>query len=148
MSNSSAVDYAGDVAACEAFRLLSSDRSSTLVDVRTKAEWTYVGAPDLKEIGKAVFFVEWQTFPAMQVDGGFVARLADLLESAGVRPGAPLLFLCRSGARSRNAAIAMTRTGWAPCFNISDGFEGRLDPWGRRNVVSGWKASNLPWTQT
>jgi rhodanese-related sulfurtransferase len=75
-------------------------------------------------------------------------RLEALLESAGVERGAPLVFLCRSGARSRHAAVAMTSAGWAPCFNVSDGFEGPLDGSRRRGVLSGWKAGRLPWTQT
>jgi rhodanese-related sulfurtransferase len=84
----------------------------------------------------------------MSVDPGFSARLSAMLQDAGVGPEAPLLFLCRSGARSRQAAIAMTNAGRARCLNISDGFEGPLDPWRHRNVVGGWKAVNLPWSQS
>ena len=73
MSHQSAVAYAGDIVATEAHRLLSADPASVLVDVRTKAEWSYVGVPDLKPIGKTAFFLEWQSFPAMLVDPGFVA---------------------------------------------------------------------------
>jgi rhodanese-related sulfurtransferase len=57
------------------------------------------------------------------------------------------VFLCRSGARSRHAAIAMTSAGWGPCFNVSDGFEGPLDD-SRRRGGAGWKAGGLPWAQT
>ena len=148
MSNESAASYAGDLLATNAFELLAGDESSVLIDVRTQAEWAYVGAPDLTALGKTPVFIEWQSFPAMQVDRSFASRLSAMLEAAGVAPGASLLFLCRSGARSRHAAIAMTEAGWAPCFNISDGFEGPLDPWRHRNAVGGWKAGNLPWTQT
>jgi rhodanese-related sulfurtransferase len=128
--------------------MLSADPSSVLIDVRTKAEWAYVGAPDLTSVGKTVVFLEWQSFPAMQVDPGFAERLAATLDAAGVRRSAPLLFLCRSGARSKHAAVAMTAAGWAPCFNVADGFEGPLDPWGHRNLVSGWRAGDLPWSQS
>jgi rhodanese-related sulfurtransferase len=148
MSSQSTVAYAGDILATEAHRLLSVDLASVLIDVRTKAEWAYVGVPDLTSIGKTAVFLEWQSFPSMQVDPGFSQRLAATLETTGVKRGASLLFLCRSGARSRQAAIAMTGAGWAPCFNIADGFEGTLDPWGHRNLVSGWRAGNLPWSQT
>jgi rhodanese-related sulfurtransferase len=147
MTNANAVGYAGDLLATDAFRLLAADAASALIDVRTQAEWTYVGAPDLTSIGKTVLFVEWQSFPAMEVDPGFAARLSAMLASARVEPGARLLFLCRSGARSRQAATAMTRSGWAPCLNISDGFEGPLDPHRHRNVIGGWRAGNLPWAQ-
>ena len=148
MTNDNAVGYAGDLLATDAFQLLTTDASSALIDVRTQAEWTYVGAPDLTAIGKTVLFLEWQSFPAMQVDSGFAARLCAMLASARVELGAPLLVLCRSGARSRHAAVAMTRAGWSPCLNISDGFEGPLDPYRRRNVIGGWRAGNLPWAQT
>lgn len=148
MSNQSTVAYAGDIFSTEAHQLLSVDSASVLIDVRTKAEWAYVGVPDLNSIGKTAVFLEWQSFPAMQVDPGFVQRLTATLETAGVKRGATLLFLCRSGARSRQAAIAMTASGWAPCFNIADGFEGTLDPWSHRNLVSGWRAGNLSWSQT
>jgi len=148
MSYQSAAGYAGDLLAADAYKLLAGDASSTLIDVRTQAEWTYVGVPDLSSLGKAPLFLEWQSFPSMQVDSRFAARLSTMLETAGVRRGAPLAFVCRSGARSRQAALAMTSAGWAPCFNISDGFEGPLDPWRHRSVVSGWKAGGLPWRQT
>ena len=118
--------------------------ASVLIDVRTQAEWAYVGAPDLQALGKTPFFLEWQTYPSMEVDANFAGRLEALLKSAGVEHGASLVFLCRSGARSRHAAIAMTSAGWAPCFNISDGFEGPLDGSRRRGVVGGWKAAGCP----
>lgn len=149
MPHEDAAGYAGDLPATEAFHLLGADPASVLIDVRTQAEWAYVGAPDLSSIGKTVLFVEWQSFPSMEVASGFAPRLSARLSAAGVRPGAPLLFLCRSGARSRGAAMAMTQAGWAPCLNVSDGFEGPLDPVRRhRNALGGWRAGNLPWAQT
>jgi rhodanese-related sulfurtransferase len=148
MSFQSAVGYAGDLLAVDAYELLTNDAVSTLIDVRTKAEWAYVGTPDLQALGKTPLYMEWLTYPSMQVDAGFAALLSAMLETADVKRGASLLFLCRSGARSRHAAIAMTSAGWGPCFNISDGFEGPLDPSRHRSVIGGWKAGNLPWAQT
>jgi len=148
MSNESAAGYAGDMLATNAYELLASDQSSTLVDVRTQAEWAYVGVPDLAALGKTPIFIEWQSLPAMQVVADFAPRLSAMLDAVGARRGNPIVFLCRSGGRSRHAAIAMTNAGWGPCFNISDGFEGPLDPRRHRNVVGGWRAGNLPWTQT
>src|SRR5208283_3282579 len=140
MSNQNFAGYAGDVLATDAYELLAGDASSVLIDVRTQAEWAYVGTPDIQALGKTPFFLEWQAFPSNQVDANFAVRLEALLSSAGVERGASLVFICRSGARSRHAAIAMTSAGWAPCFNISDGFEGPLDGSRRRGGVSGWKA--------
>ena len=125
-----------------------ANSTSVLVDVRTQAEWSYVGTPDIQALGKTPLFVEWQSYPSMVVDANFSARLEALLQSEGVEPGVSLVFLCRSGARSRQAAIAMTNAGWSPCFNVADGFEGTLSDLRRRGVISGWKAGGLPWMQT
>jgi rhodanese-related sulfurtransferase len=148
MSYQNFAGYAGDLLAVDAYALLEGDFSSALIDVRTQAEWTYVGTPDLQPLGKRPLFSEWQSYPTMTVDDNFAVRLEALLKSAGIDRGAPLVFLCRSGARSRHAAVAMTNAGWGPCFNVSDGFEGPLDASRRRGGVGGWKAGGLPWTQT
>lgn len=140
--------YAGDILAIDAYALLEGDLTSVLIDVRSQAEWTYVGTPDIQALGKKPLFLEWQSYPSMVVDGNFAARLEALLQAENVERGASLLFLCRSGARSRHAATAMTSAGWSPCFNVSDGFEGALDGSRRRGTVSGWKAGGLPWAQT
>jgi rhodanese-related sulfurtransferase len=148
MSYQNFLGYAGDILAVDAYALLKGDSTSVLIDVRTQAEWTYVGTPDIQAAGKTPLFLEWQSYPSMMVDANFTVRLEALLRSEGVERGASLLFLCRSGARSRYAATAMTSAGWAPCFNVSDGFEGSLAETRQRGLVSGWKAGGLPWTQT
>ena len=150
MSHQSGVSYAGDMLSVDAYRLLESDATSTLIDVRMQAEWAYVGVPDLSPLDRTALFLEWQRFPAMEVDARSVVRLSTMLGSGGLKRGAPLVFICicRSGARSLQAAIAMTGAGWAPCFNVSDGFEGPLDTWRHRAVGGGWKAGGPPWAQT
>jgi rhodanese-related sulfurtransferase len=148
MSHQNFAGYAGDLLALDAYALLEGDASAVLIDVRTEAEWAYVGTPDLQALGKKPLFLEWQSYPSMAVDADFAASLEARLHSAGVERGVPLVFLCRSGARSRHAAIAMTSAGWGPCFNVADGFEGPLDSSRRRGGAGGWKAGGLPWTQT
>jgi rhodanese-related sulfurtransferase len=140
--------YAGDVSASDAYSMLQDDKSAVLVDVRTKAEWAYVGVPDLSGIGKEALFVEWQEFPTMQVASNFAPRLIEILRARGVSATAPVLFLCRSGVRSRAAAIALTETGQKHCYNIAQGFEGPLDDKRKRSALDGWKARGLPWAQT
>jgi rhodanese-related sulfurtransferase len=148
MSYQNFAGYAGDLLAIDAYELLEGDASAVLIDVRTKAEWAYVGTPDTRSLGKTPLFLEWQSYPSMAINADFAADLEAQLRSAGVERGASLVFLCRSGARSRHAAIAMSSAGWAPCFNISDGFEGPLDDSRRRGGAGGWKAGGLPWMQT
>jgi rhodanese-related sulfurtransferase len=115
------------------------------VDVRTRAEWNFVGKPDLSGLGRQAHFVEWQDFPAGTPDPGFVAKAAAALTAS---KDAPVLFLCRSGGRSRAAAIAMTAAGYSRAYNIAGGFEGDLDRDGHRGSKNGWKAAGLPWIQT
>ncbi|MEI2385676.1 rhodanese-like domain-containing protein [Breoghania sp. JC706] len=147
MSNSTAGAYAGDASAAQTYKALEEDPTATLVDVRTQAEWNYVGVPDLSPLGRDALFVEWQSYPTGAANPDFVATLARLIEQRGAKDGA-IYFLCRSGVRSRAAAVAMTAAGFAPCYNVSGGFEGPLDADRHRGTVEGWKHEGLPWRQS
>jgi len=139
-----AAGYAGDVNPTTAWKILSDRKDAVLIDVRSRAEWNYVGLPDLDSLAKQVALVEWQVFPTMQPNAQFVDQLAAALPDKT----APLLFLCRSGARSAAAAKAVTAAGYSSCFNVAEGFEGPLDAEAKRGSVGGWKAAGLPWRQT
>ncbi len=140
--------YAGELSIEDAYAILTEDEKSVLVDVRTQPEWVYVGVPDLARLGKTPIFQEWQIYPSMQVAADFTPRLVATLQERGVGRSTAVLFICRSGVRSRAAAIALTGAGWSRCFNITEGFEGRLDETRRRGALSGWRARGLPWTQS
>jgi rhodanese-related sulfurtransferase len=131
----------------EAWTRLKQDAGSVLVDVRTSAEWTFVGLPDLSSIGKRPVLVEWQDFPGNRVNQAFVDRVTEALTAIGANKDSELLFLCRSGGRSLSAARAMTAAGYARCRNVADGFEGPLDPNRHRGRLGGWRAKGLPWVQ-
>ena len=141
---SPAAGYAGDVRPATAWKILNEHKDAVLIDVRTRAEWNYVGLPDLDRLGRKPTLIEWQVFPGMQPNAEFVANLAAALPDRD----APLLFICRSGARSAAAAKAMTAAGYSTCFNVAEGFEGPLDADAKRGTVGGWKAAGLPWRQT
>lgn len=140
--------YAGDITAEEAWRVLQANRQAVLVDVRTQAEWTFVGVPDLSSLEKKPLLIEWQTFPSMAINGGFAGLLGGALDRQGVAKDAPILFLCRSGARSKAAAAAMTKAGYQACHNIVGGFEGDLDAAQHRGRRNGWRMADLPWIQS
>ncbi|HEY4112477.1 MAG TPA: rhodanese-like domain-containing protein [Rhizomicrobium sp.] len=140
--------YAGDFQAAEAWDLLKREPAAQLVDVRTTAEWNFVGMPDLAPVGREVLRVEWQRFPSMDLNPQFVAEVTHALEHEGVGCEAPILLLCRSGGRSRAAAMAMTQAGFSRAYNIAGGFEGDPDPERHRGNKNGWKAAGLPWRQT
>ena len=148
-SNESSAAYAGDVSAKETWALMSKDPSAILVDVRTKAEWNFVGIPDLSTLARQPILVAWQSFPPGPVpNSDFGNELARALANAGYEAGSPIFFICRSGSRSRDAAITATAAGFGPCFNVGDGFEGALDRERKRGRAEGWKAAGLPWVQS
>ena len=136
------MSYAGYITPQESWKLLNDNVDAVLVDVRTDAEWTWVGVPDLSSLGRDVVSVQWMT--AAGRNQNFVADLI----AAGVTPGErPVIFLCRSGNRSIPAAQAATAAGIAPAYNMLEGFEGQLDANGHRGVT-GWRAEGLPWKQS
>ncbi|WP_431281183.1 rhodanese-like domain-containing protein [Humitalea sp. 24SJ18S-53] len=132
-----------DVSPAAAWAALKSDPDAVLVDVRTDAEWTFVGVPDLSEAGKQPVLIPWQVYPSMQVNGAF----AEHLRRSGVTPLSKVFYLCRSGARSLAAAQAAQAAGFPNAANVADGFEGPPDAQGHRGATAGWKAGGLPWRQ-
>lgn len=148
-SNENGASYAGDVSAIEAWEILCKNASALLVDVRTSAEWNFVGLPDLSNLSRQPILVEWQSFPPGPAPNpDFCGQLEKALADSGYEAGSPIFFLCRSGSRSRHAATAATAAGFGPCFNVGDGFEGALDAERRRGRAEGWKAAGLPWIQS
>ena len=142
------MDYGGDVSAKECWEVLKNTPDCVLVDVRTTAEWAYVGTPDLTALGKDLLRLEWQSFPTMETSPEFPDRLTAMLNEQGATPETPVFFICRSGARSSHAAAAATSAGWRQSFNVATGFEGDRDQQNHRGSISGWKFEGLPWTQT
>ncbi len=136
--------YAGDLTPQQAWDLLAEHRDAVLVDVRTTAEWIYVGGPDTAELGRDTARIEWVSFP----DGTPNARFVDQVRDLGLQEGdgRPVVFLCRSGQRSIGAAQAAA-AGLGPAYNVLDGFEGGLDADGHRGE-KGWRATGLPWKQS
>ena len=129
--------YEGALTPLEAAELLQLSPRVRMVDVRTRAEWDWVGrVPGALEI-------EWQTYPGGVPNPHFLAELRRAVTTESL-----LLFLCRSGARSSAAAKAATEAGFPDCFNVLEGFEGDKNELGRRNAVNGWRHAGLPWQQS
>ena len=138
----------GDVSPSEAFESLRQQSNAQLVDVRSRAEWSFVGVPDLSPIGKNAILIEWQRWPDMAACADFLPQLEAALKERGLDRDAPLYFLCRSGVRSGAAAMAAAAAGFSETHNILGGFEGPTDESRHRGHVAGWKAENLPWFQS
>jgi len=140
----------GQVNPDDAWSILKDQDAASLVDVRTHAEWSFVGVPDTGELGRPTHFIQWSSYPDMSVNPTFVAEVEKAIGSEN--PGT-LLFICRSGARSMQAALAVTdhfaqKGVSVTCLNVAEGFEGDLDASGHRGRQNGWKARGLAWRQS
>ena len=131
--------YAGAVTPEEAFQLLQNNSQVLLVDVRTNAERDWVGRVNIaEEQHKAV---QWSLYPGGAPNPDFMTQLA----AAVLDKNTTILFLCRSGVRSRHGAKLATENGYTACYDILQGFEGDKDHHGHRKTVGGWCSANLPW---
>ena len=131
------VPYVGCVTPQEAHALLQALPEARLVDVRTRAELDWVGrVPGAIE-------VEWNSWPGSVPNPHFTLELKRQLQE-----GAPVLFICRSGARSHAAAVAANAAGFSQCFNVLEGFEGDRDAGNQRGTLNGWRFAGLPWVQS
>ena len=129
--------YAGALLPLEAHTLIQQIPGAKLVDVRTQAEWEYVG-----HIPESVL-IEWNMYPSSQRNPQFLEQL----QARVPKTEAPVMFLCRSGARSHHAAAAATQAGYPNSYNVLEGFEGDKDTQSHRNTLGGWRVAGLPWIQ-
>ena len=130
------VSYSGALTPAEAHELWRNAPGAKLVDVRTRAEWDYVGRiPGAVEI-------EILTYPGNRPNAAFLTELENKVDKS-----APVLFICRSGGRSHNAAMLAQEAGFSQAYNVLEGFEGDRDSQGHRNTTGGWRAAGLPWMQ-
>ncbi len=129
--------YAGALTPQEAWELLQLIPEARLVDVRTSAEWNWVG-----RVANSVE-IEWMQWPANQPNPNFLAQLTQQVDKEAV-----VMFLCRSGVRSKKAATVATEAGYTSAYDILEGFEGDLDANKHRNRIGGWRFAGLPWIQS
>lgn len=129
--------YSGALLPQEANQILQLAPGAKLVDVRSKAELDFVGRiPGAIEI-------EWATYPGMKPNPNFMASLEQQVDKEVL-----VMFICRTGARSHNAAVVAATAGYSEAYNVQEGFEGDKNAKNQRNSVNGWRAANLPWEQS
>ena len=143
MVNTKVEGYAGDITSIEAWKILKNDKSSLLIDVRSEAEWAYVGVADLVSINKEAATIEWKSFPNMTINPNFVNQVQKIC----ISPEVIIFSLCRSGQRSIATSRALTEAGFKNCYNVLEGFEGDKDNKEQRGQSGGWKFYGLPWKQ-
>ena len=132
--------YRGDIPPTEVHARLKANPQAVLIDVRTQPEWTFVGVPQVERLIR----LSWQVYPVMDVNANF----AKDVDAAGLSKDTEIFCICRSGARSASAATALTKAGYANCWNVAEGFEGDKNAEGHRSHVNGWKHAGLPWVQS
>lgn len=128
--------YEGALLPAEAHQIWKTAPGAKLVDVRTRAEWDYVGRiPGAVEI-------ELLSYPGNRPNPSFVAELEQQVDKEAL-----VMFICRSGGRSHNAAMIAMQAGYNECYNVLEGFEGDKDTEGHRNTKGGWRVAGMPWIQ-
>lgn len=128
------LSYAGALTPQEAHALWQLAPGARLVDVRTRAEWEWVGRiPGAVEI-------EWLGYPGNRQNPHFLAQLKQQVDREAL-----VMFICRSGARSDKAAALASEAGYNESYNVLEGFEGDKDASSQRGKLGGWRHAGLPW---
>lgn len=125
--------YAGELTPQEAFDVMQQ-QAFTLVDVRSQAELDLVG-----RIPNAIH-IEWAFYPGMVPNPEFAAQLQTQVDQ-----DSPVVFICRTGGRSHNAAVLANQLNYK-AYNMVEGFEGEANALKQRTLINGWKKAGLPWT--
>ena len=128
----------------EAWELLRDNPRAVLIDVRSTMEYLFVGHP------RGAIHIAWIDEPDWRIDPEFALLVRKVMlggVSAHSEGCAPVILICRSGNRSREAGERLLREGFTDVYNVTDGFEGTLDADHHRNTVGGWRYAGLPWEQ-
>lgn len=142
----------GNVTPAQAYEMLQKDSNHTfLVDVRTRAEYSFVGHPE----GAYNIPVKFWNGKLGEKGYGLSTNdnfAADLKERFNPKTDT-LLLMCRSGGRSCEASIAAQASGWPAdkLFNLMGGFEGgklknSASIYDGKRAGGSWKNEGLPWT--
>jgi len=126
--------YAGVLTPQEAYQAVQQDSSVVLVDVRSRAELELVGRVP------GATHIEWAFYPGMVANPEFAAQLQSQVDK-----NSTVVFMCRTGGRSHNAALLAQQLGYR-AYNMLEGFEGEANEHKQRTLINGWKHAGLPWT--
>mgnify|MGYP000514633314 FL=1 len=120
--------------------MLQANPAALLVDVRSKAELELVGRVP------GALNVEWAFYPGMVANENFSEQLTAELDNRRISKDTVLIFMCRTGGRSNNAATVAAALGYSQAYNTLEGFEGEANADKQRTLINGWKHAGLPWT--
>jgi rhodanese-related sulfurtransferase len=125
----------------EVYHALTENENSLLIDCRTRAEWVYVGIPDIRETKGQLALIEWSDITGQQ-NLNFVNQCQEQASA-----DTEIFVICRSGVRSAAACMSLVQNGFEKVCNVREGFEGDLDSHNHRSLTNGWKYHQLPWHQ-
>lgn len=126
--------YAGALNPSEVYDVLQKTQHAVLVDVRTKAELDLVGrVPN-------TIHVEWAFYPGMIANPDFQAQLEMQVDKESL-----VIFMCRTGGRSHQAATLAASLGFTEAYNMLEGFEGEANAERQRTLINGWRHAGFPW---
>ncbi len=128
-----------------AWELLRSDHRAILIDIRSSMEFLFVGHP----VGAV--HIPWIDEPTWAVNPDFTTEVRKLVLGGAVcdeeEGCAPVILICRSGKRSKEAGNHLIESGLTHIYHINEGFEGELDDHHQRSTIGGWRFHGLPWEQ-
>jgi rhodanese-related sulfurtransferase len=134
-----------DLSPMQAAQMLRDDPRAVLVDIRSSMEFLFVGHP----VGAV--HIPWIDEPDWDINPHFVTEVRKLMlggQSCDAEDGcAPVILICRSGKRSKEAGRALGDAGLKNVFHVDEGFEGELNEHHQRSTVGGWRFHGLPWEQ-
>jgi rhodanese-related sulfurtransferase len=130
----SSLPYAGALTPQETYTLIDQGNGVVLVDVRSRAELELVGRVPLAK------HIEWASYPGMVPNPDFAAQLQTQVDK-----NSTVIFMCRTGGRSHNAALLAQQLGYGNAYNMLEGFEGEANEFKQRTLINGWKQAGLPW---
>lgn len=128
----------------QAWDICQENSRALLIDVRSSMEYLFVG----HAVGS--IHVPWIDEPDWVVNTNFVTDIRKLI-LGGVGEDShntvPIILICRSGKRSKEAGMKLIGAGFTEIYNVDEGFEGELDAHHHRSTTGGWRFHNLPWEQ-
>ncbi len=125
----------------QAYKKMQEDQDILFLDVRSCAEYKFVG----HALGSLL--VPWMDEPEWDINARFCHSVSALLVDRFNPLETDIILICRSGSRSLAAGKALIKKGFKQVAHIRSGFEGDLDALKQRSGINGWCYDDLPWEQ-
>jgi len=122
---------------------LQNNPQALFVDVRSKAEYKYVGFPENSILIPWIDDPDWEPNPEV-----FSDSVMQELDGRENLLNTEIILICRSGYRSNDALKCLENKGFTQVSHVASGFEGDLDENDHRGNLNGWRHDGMPWSQS